>query len=290
VSVRAAQTFTDVSEDAWYYDPVEFCYNWGFMNGTGNGMFSPNDTLTRAMAATILYRLLDSPDASGLGNPFSDVPEGQWYSAAIKWMSMMDYVNGYGNGLFGPEDPVTKEQAAVMLYRIINQDDLERAYTTGTTAGVPYQDFDKLSEWAYGAVVTLNDVGIFTYIPGFIFNPQTPATRAEMASMLFGYYVCVFESDEWYGDNNDGSWFAEDAFYIIENLCEETMNLLKKGMTAMWVGDYEIIGGEACWKIALGTDHEEHFVVEFVYAVGEEMGGVFRYDVLTDAWIPVNVG
>jgi len=199
----------------------------------------------------------------------------------------MDVGDGYGKRLrkrpVGLEDPVTKEQTAAFLYRIMDEDELP---PSGFNAGIEYKDLDDVSDWAYMAVYTLNRLGIFNIIPGVNFNPQTPATRAEMASILYEFCFQVFERNE--GDGGDD--IEEKAFYIIGNLCEETINHLGNGMIAVWLGDYEIIDGEICWKIALGTGHSYHFVTEFIYAVGSEFWCVYRYDFLDDVWIPLDMG
>ena len=83
---------------------------------------------------------------------------------------------------------------------------------------------------------------------------------------------------------------ADEVLDIVKNYCEETINYLKKGMTAFCTGDYEIIDGNFCWKVALGTDHDENFVIEFIYAVDLDSKQVYRFDVLENRWIPLAMG
>ena len=188
LAASAEQIFTDVSEDAWYSDAVNFCYSWNMMNGTGDGQFSPNATLTRGMIVTIFYRWDATPDASAYDNPFSDVPAGQWYTDAVKWAAANNIVSGYGDGNFGPNDPVTKEQLALLFCRLaegggieIHDFGVDRAFT----------DLNQVSSWASEAVNELNRWGILVDLPGNTFGPQNAATRAEVASILYRYVVIV---------------------------------------------------------------------------------------------------
>ena len=117
LSAQAVETtYTDVAPDAWYAWCVSDVTDRGLMNGTGGGTFTPDGDLTRAMLVTVLWRLAGEPEAE---NPaeFSDVPDGQWYSDAIAWASGFQVVEGYGDGVFGTNDPVTREQLAVIFYR-----------------------------------------------------------------------------------------------------------------------------------------------------------------------------
>ena len=286
-TVGAEQIFTDVNEDVWYYDAVNFCFNWNLMNGTGNDLFSPSSTLTRGMIVTILHRFCAEPDASGLGNPFTDIPGDAWYTDAVRWAAANNIVSGYGNGLFGPDDAVTKEQLAVLIHRIGTE---SGQMPPAIGAGVPFTDIAKVENWAYEAVFTLNILGLFMDIPSLNFGPQTPATRAEVACILHRYFIVAVDKDDEPYEEYDEFWYEEAVYYIISNLCEETINHLNTGMTALCTGDYEIINNEICWKVALGTDHEEYFAPEFIYAVGLDSYTVYSYDALTDTWLGLAMG
>ena len=108
--------FTDVPSDADYAPAVAWCKEQGLMNGTSATTFAPDATLTRAMVVTVLYRAEQEPQVEW-NDVFSDVAAGQWYSAAIAWASANGIVGGYGNGLFGTNDPITKEQLDVIIRR-----------------------------------------------------------------------------------------------------------------------------------------------------------------------------
>ena len=108
--------FTDVPSDAWYAGAVQYCRENGLMAGTSDTTFAPEATLTRAMLVTILWRQAEKPVVNYLMQ-FSDVPEGQWYSEAVRWAASETLVAGYGDGRFGTNDPITQEQLDLIFQR-----------------------------------------------------------------------------------------------------------------------------------------------------------------------------
>ena len=108
--------FVDVDADAWYAEAVAYCREHGLMNGTSDTTFEPESTLTRAMLVTVLYRNAGSPAVTGADN-FTDTVEGAYYADAVVWASQQSIVGGYGNGLFGTNDPVTREQMTAIFWR-----------------------------------------------------------------------------------------------------------------------------------------------------------------------------
>ena len=183
--------FTDVAVSAWCYNAVNYVFINGLMIGTTVDKFSPNSILTRGMIVAILYRNAGTTDVSRLPNPFDDISGGQWYTDAVKWAYANKIVTGYGNALFGPNDPVTKEQLALILFRLQQSSDKKPANGNGGMAFVDadddqvFTDADKISDWAKDAVNVLNKQGTFYDIPGKLFSPQSPATRAQTASMMY---------------------------------------------------------------------------------------------------------
>ena len=109
--------FTDIDQSAWYHDGVHYMIENGMMNGVGNGMFEPNGSVTRAMLVTILYRQAGSPSVEGKTNPFIDVKPNKYYTDAVIWAFHNGIVNGTTPTTFEPEEPVTREQIATILYR-----------------------------------------------------------------------------------------------------------------------------------------------------------------------------
>ena len=112
--------FTDVPADAWYAGAVQYCRENGLMAGTSDTTFAPETTLTRAMLVTILWRQAEKPVVNYLMQ-FSDVPEGQWYSEAVRWAASEKLVAGYGDGRFGTNDPITQEQLKLIFQRYTDQ-------------------------------------------------------------------------------------------------------------------------------------------------------------------------
>jgi hypothetical protein len=184
--------FVDISESDWFYGGVVYAFSKGLMNGTSVDlplMFSPHANLTRAMIATILYRNIGSPDVTALSNPFTDVPAGMWYTDAIIWGADNGIVEGYGNRRFGPNDPVTKEQLAAIIYRTQNADG--KTPPNAPAYNKEFTDTAMVSNWATDAVNLLNSQGILRDIPGDKFNPQGFAIRAEVAVVLHRYLDAV---------------------------------------------------------------------------------------------------
>ena len=108
--------FSDVAADAWYADAVTYVRDNGLMSGTSDTTFTPGGTMTRGMLVTTLYRMAGSPSLENedLGYPFADVPGDAWYADGVYWARTEGVVGGYGNNTFGPDDPVTREQAAAI--------------------------------------------------------------------------------------------------------------------------------------------------------------------------------
>ena len=117
----AAAIFSDVPAGADYAPAVAWCFDQGLMNGTGEAAFSPDATLTRAMVATVLYRAAGEPAVDG-APAFDDTEAGTWYSNAVVWANQSGIVRGYGNGLFGTEDPITQEQLDILVRRYKGED------------------------------------------------------------------------------------------------------------------------------------------------------------------------
>lgn len=165
---------TDVNADAWYHEAVDYVLINGMMSGYPGGLFAPGDSLSRGMLAQILYNAAGKPAVFGK-SAFIDVADGAWYTDAVIWASRNGIVEGY-NGLFAPEDPVTREQCAVMLWRC-----------AGCPAAIQKQlesaDADQVSAWALEAMLWAVENGVLKGYNG-ILNPGGGITRAEAAQML----------------------------------------------------------------------------------------------------------
>lgn len=174
---RTGTGFDDVPAAAWYDEAVDYVSEKGLMSGTGNGRFSPEAPMTRAMLATVLYRSEGQPPVVDIG-AFSDVREG-WYAGAVNWAAARGIVNGYGNGRFGVNDNVTRQDLATILWRY-----------AGSPAAASSQDFideTGISGYAASAVDWARANNIVTGKEGNRFDPRGLATRAEVAAVMKNY-------------------------------------------------------------------------------------------------------
>ena len=170
--------FDDVLSGAWYADAVNFVSEENLMSGVSETTFAPDVTMSRAMLATVLYRSAGSPEVTG-SDGFTDTRSGTWYSDAVLWASQNGIISGYGNGIFGVDDPVSREQIAAMLWRSEGSPVSE--------GGVSFADADAVSDWAVQAVSWAQENGVVNGRPGNLFAPKDSASRAEVAAMLKNY-------------------------------------------------------------------------------------------------------
>ncbi len=174
--------FTDLDENAWYYDAVAYAYEQGWMKGTGDETFSPDQSLTRAMLVTILHRAAGEPEAQERAS-FLDVQEGSWYDAAISWASEKLIVKGYSETTFGPNDFVTREQFVVIVSRYA---ELKMHDVRGAAELDQFADAQNVSDWSLESVKWAVAVGLLNGKDDKI-APQDQTTRAEAAAILMRY-------------------------------------------------------------------------------------------------------
>lgn len=174
--------FTDVKPGEWYYESVKYAIDNGLFYGISDTKFSPNGTMTRGMLVTVLYRMNNEPKADPAD--FLDVKDDQYYTEAVAWAAANGIVKGYGNGNFGPEDAVTREQLAAILYRYAGS-----PASTGTLNA--FTDGDKASDYALDALKWAISQGIIQGKGDGILDPAGKATRAEVAAMLQRFYNAV---------------------------------------------------------------------------------------------------
>lgn len=174
--------FTDVDTTDWCYDAVQYVYEKSMMNGTSTTTFSPDSTTTRGMIVTILHRMEGTPAATGTA--FTDVPTSQWYSDAVSWASANGIVGGYGNGLFGPSDPITREQMAAILNRYSTYKDYD-AGTTGSITG--FSDASQVNSYAVEPMGWAIGNGLISGVGNNTLAPKGNATRAQVATILMRF-------------------------------------------------------------------------------------------------------
>ena len=139
--------FVDVPANAWYYEPVMLAVDAGLFSGVSETEFMPDGTMSRAMLATVLYRM--SGESGDFSHPFTDVPDGLWYSDAIAWAYEKGIVNGISENTFGVNDNVSRQQLMVMLLRFANY----KGYTADQSGDLSaFSDVDQIAEYAQAAV------------------------------------------------------------------------------------------------------------------------------------------
>ncbi len=172
--------FTDVATH-WGKNAIEWVYAQGLFGGTSDTKFSPNGKMSRAMLATVLWRLAGKPADSG-NSVFTDVPAGTYYTEAVHWASNNWIVAGTGGGKFSPEQNVTREQITIMLYRYASS----KGDVSGTADISAYPDAGEVGKSAQTAIRWAVGNGIITGKSGRL-DPKGSATRAEVATMIMRF-------------------------------------------------------------------------------------------------------
>ncbi len=193
VSVEQSNPFTDVKEDDWFYDAVQYARINGFFNGTSETTFDPNGTMTRGMFVTVLGRMagVDPENYSG-DTAFTDVPSNAYYAPYVEWASKYGITSGTGENQFSPDALITRQQMAVFFVRYFDAFDVE--YDTGIEVDTVPADYDKIADYAETAVLKLWSKGLLNG-DGVNFNPDSNATRAENATVCMRTDRVV---DVWY--------------------------------------------------------------------------------------------
>lgn len=181
--------FTDVPENAWYYDAVAYAYENGWMNGTTSTTFAPGSTTSRGMIVTILHRIEGLPSIQE-SSAFLDVPLDAWYADAVDWAAEHGIVEGYSDTAFGPNDPITREQMAAILYRYAQY----KGYDVSAKADLnKFTDADEISNYALEALQWANAEGLINGKGDGVLDPRGQASRAEAAAILTRFNEVVAE-------------------------------------------------------------------------------------------------
>ena len=180
-SVEIPGVFRDVSANDWYYDAVYDAYGRGLMVGESSDLFAPNDSMTRAMLITTLYRMSGSPAVTG-ENPYSDVPAGSYYEKAVIWAMQKGVANGMGGGKFEPDARVTRQQAVTMLYRYAVK--IADIRTDERAELGRFTDSAKINAYAITAMRWAVGSGLMKGYPDNTLQPNGTLTRAEAATLL----------------------------------------------------------------------------------------------------------
>ncbi|MBR3942862.1 MAG: S-layer homology domain-containing protein [Clostridia bacterium] len=174
--------FTDVKEADWFYDSVQYAYKNKLVSGTSDTTFSPEEMLTRGTMVTLLYRMENQPEAPK--HTFADVEKDMWYEAPIAWAADEGIVLGTGDGLFAPEEAITREQIAVILYKYAKMKGEDVSKTASLDS---YADKSDVSDWATDAMGWALGLGLIKGTSDTTLSPGDNATRAEIVTILMRY-------------------------------------------------------------------------------------------------------
>ena len=180
--------FADAAPTAWYHDGVHYCLENGLMRGVSGGKFLPDGITTRAQLVTILWRLEGGPETNGAVR-FGDVAGGAWYTQAVRWAAGCGVVKGYDNGYFGPDDAVTREQMAAILYRYAQHKGYDVSAGKDTNI-LSFNDAFAVSEYAIPAMQWACGSGMVRGIAqkgGMLLAPMDTTTRAQTATLLMRF-------------------------------------------------------------------------------------------------------
>lgn len=170
-----AAGFSDVANGKWYSEGIEYCASKGYISGYDDGTFRPDRNVTRAEMAAIMSKMMNLTAKSNVS--FSDVPSGKWFTEPIQKCIKAGLISGYGNGRFGPSDPVTREQAAVIL---------SNAFGLGKESGVTsFSDDLKISNWAVTSVNTMLSHGCMSGMGNRQFVPAGKLTRGQITTIIY---------------------------------------------------------------------------------------------------------
>lgn len=179
-------SFVDADKQAWYYPAVRYVCYYGMMNGTSTESFAPESDFSRAQMAQILYNLEGRPQTIQV--MYTDVSQDAWYAAAISWAMQSGILTGYGDGRVGPDDAITREQLAAILYRYAGQ----MGYDTSAQADLSgFADVDAVSAYARLPLAWTYATGIVNGTDATTLALGGTATRAQAATMLMRFHKNV---------------------------------------------------------------------------------------------------
>lgn len=189
-AVCASERFSDIDTTQWYHDSIDYALVHGLFNGMSATTFEPEGTMTRSMLVTVLYRLSGSP-AIVVGRDFTDVSADSWYAPSVTWAKVVGVIDGYPDGTFRPEDDVTREQVAAILYRYAKY----RGIFVGKSEPIEgFTDADTVNDWAQTEMSWAIRVGLINGMNNGKLAPQDNATRAQVATLLMRFCLNILEN------------------------------------------------------------------------------------------------
>ena len=193
----AAKDFKDVPGDNWAKPYVDFVVDKGYFAGATADLFKPDDNMTRGMFVAVIAKVEGLTLDNNVAVDFNDVQSGKYYAGAVKWATDNGIVSGYGNGSFGPNDAITREQICVMMDKYIQYHDANNdTKYLDRKASVDFKDASDISSWAKDSVQKCVSYGLVQGFPDGKFYPKRNATRAEVAVMIYRLALYIDEETQ----------------------------------------------------------------------------------------------
>lgn len=230
--------FADVQEERWFRTYVEYVYECGLMNGNSATEFMPTELTTRAMVVTVLYRIAGSPEAGKAD--FQDVDHHRWYAHAVAWAVENGITLGYGDGTFGPDDPVTREQLVAFLYRFVGYLGGETTQRSNLNL---FSDRNKIAKYAEPCVRWAVSVGVLSGRTETKLEPKGEATRAELAAFLYKLECYVLDREQVFHPEsvNVPILIFHSVTQETENTASVTVDQFHSVMEMLREGGYETV-------------------------------------------------
>ena len=181
--------YSDLDPDGWYHDGVHYVLENQIMNGVGGNRFDPGGSASRAMIVAMLWRMEGEPKSDD-SMTFQDVPEGRWYTEAVRWAASSHIVDGYSAERFAPNDNVSREQLAAILWRYAKYKGTDHSATGKVNLGI-YTDAEHISGWAYDGMQWAVNAGLINGVGNDKLSPEADASRAQVATMLMRYGTII---------------------------------------------------------------------------------------------------
>lgn len=266
-----SQQFSDLDLSAWYIPGTDYVIEKGIMNGVGGDRFAPNESTTRAMIVTMLYRVEGEPSV-GSEQYFDDVKPGEWFFESVTWAGANEIVNGTAKAVFSPGDLITREQFAAILYRYAQYKKMDVSVGEDTNI-LDYEDAPTVSSWAMQSMQWAVGAGVITGKTATTLDPKGQATRAEVATMLQRFLV---EAEE--------ETVEMEAVYLgVKDYGADTVN---KDTKNDFLYRFDVNGTEKIYKIDNGTEDENG---KYDYPIQNKLKEGYQYqitvngDTVTDA-------
>lgn len=285
--------FRDVAKTAWYYDEVKAAYNAGLVTGRSSSLFAPGDNITRAEIATLLLRIDGAEVPENPVVSYPDVRGNEWFVPYLSWAASKGILKGYPDGSARPDAPVTRSEIAVMLQRYASGRSLELPASPMISA---FKDAGSFADWYTEAAEALRFAGIFGGDSSGRFNPNSNATRAEVAALAVRFTASAKIAESTVlvassyknlkpavisvkGDTRDGAYVAyaiqsatgksvlcfDDSFrkQKIEIVLSDTSRPESEGITdGLGETEYRIRVSEEDGNITVAIGYRRYFVLE----------------------------